>query len=273
MSSAIDYWKQRVDGHNLQSTRIEGKSLWASSDFWRPLMSHFAVDPHRTDDPGLNRLLTEVNSDSTVIDVGGGAGRFALPLALRCKSVVVVEPADSMVESLTQNAREAGINNVTVVQELWEDAKVEPADIVLSAHSVYGVVEVEPFIRKLETHAKTQVIMIALVNQPESQLSPFWKPLYGEERVDLPGLRELVNVLWELDIYPALQMFPPTPVPTFESKEAAFEELKRRLRVDDGSQEERRLSAALPDLLIETPNGLATKGVPPRRLGLISWTS
>ena len=83
MVSAIDYWKQRVNGHNLQSTRAEGKSLWASSDFWRPLMSNFAVDPHRTDDPGLNRVLTEVNSDSTVIDVGGGAGRFGCVYVLR----------------------------------------------------------------------------------------------------------------------------------------------------------------------------------------------
>lgn len=272
MVSAIDYWKQRVDGHNLQSTRVEGKSLWASSDFWRPLMSNFAVDPHRTDDPGLNRLLTEVNSDSTVIDVGGGAGRFALPLALRCNSVVVVEPANSMVESLLQGARAASINNVTVVQELWEDAKVETADIVLSANSVYGVVEVEQFIRKLEAHAKIQVIMMVLVNQPESNFSPFWKALNGEERVDLPGLRELVNVLWELDIYPSMQMFPPTPIPTFESKEVAFEELKRRLHVDNDSQEARRLSDAIPDLLVEAPNGLTTKGVPPRRLGIISWT-
>ena len=272
MASAIEYWRQQVEGHNLQSTRVQGESLWASGEYWRPLMSNFTIDPHRTDDPGLNHLLSEVGPDTTVMDVGGGAGRFALPLALRCKHVVVVEPADSMVEALNEGAREAGIHNVTVVQELWENADVEPADIVLTAHAVYGVVEAEPFIRKLEANATQKVIVLALMEQPNSQLSPFWKPLYGEERIDLPALRELINVLWELEVYPSLQMFSPTPAQTFDSKEAAFEQLKHRLHVDNDSEVERRLRSAISDLLVETPEGLMIKGSKPRRLGVLTWT-
>ncbi len=271
MASAIDDWRWRVEGHNLQSTRVQGESLWASGEFWRPLMSNFKVDPHRTDDPGLNHLLSQVTPDVTVLDVGGGAGRFALPLALRCKHVVVVEPADSMVEALNEGAREAGIRNLTVVQELWEDADVEPADVVLSAHSVYGVVEAEPFIRKLEANARQKVIVVALTEQPQSQLSPFWKPLFGEERIDLPALCELMNVLWELKIYPSLRMFPPTAVQTFESREAAFEQLKHRLHVGDESEAEQRLRAAISDLLVDTPEGLTIKGSKPRRLGVLTW--
>lgn len=271
MASAIEYWKRRVEGHNLQSTRVQGESLWASGEFWRPLMSNFKVDPHRTDDAGLNHLLSEVSADATVMDVGGGAGRFALPLALRCKHVVVVEPADSMVEALNEGARDAGIHNVTVVQEHWENADVERADIVLSAHSVYGVVEAEPFIRKLEANARQKVIVFVLTEQPQSQLSPFWKPLYGEERIDLPALRELMNVLWELEIYPSLRMFSPTPVQMFESKEAAFEQLRHRLHVDNDSEVERRLRSAISDLLEETPDGLMIKGSKPRRLGVLTW--
>ncbi len=177
-----------------------------------------------------------------------------------------------MVEALNEGAREAGIHNVTVVQELWENADVEPADIVLSAHSVYGVVEAEPFIRKLEDNARQKVIVLALMEQPQSQLSPFWKPLYGEERIDLPALRELMNVLWELDIYPSLKMFSPTPVQMFESEEAAFEQLKHRLHVDNDSEVERRLSSAISDLLVETADGLMIKGSKPRRLGVLTWT-
>ena len=272
MTSAIADWKQRVEGHNLQSTRVQGESLWASGEFWRPLMSNFKVDPRRTDDPALKHLLSEVGPDATVTDVGGGAGRFALPLALRCKHVVVVEPADSMVEALNDGAREAGIGNVTVVQELWENADVERADIVLSAHSVYGVVEAGPFIRKLEASARQKVIVVALTEQPQSQLSPFWNPIYGEERIDLPALRELMNVLWELEIFPSLQMFPPTPVQTFESKDAAFEQLRHRLHLDGDSDAEGRLRSAISDLLVQTPHGLTIKGSKPRRLGVLTWT-
>ena len=272
MTLATDYWKQRVEGHNYQSTRVRGESLWASGDFWRSLMSNFKVDPHRTDDPALDRVLLEVGPNSTVIDVGGGAGRFALPLALKCKHVVVVEPADSMVEVLNDGAQEAGIENLGVIQDLWENVDVEPADIVLSAHSVYGVPEAERFVRKLEASAKQKVIVVAYTEQPQSQLSPFWEPLYGEARIDLPALHDLMKLLWELDIHPNLEMFPAAPIQTFESKESAFEQLKHRLHVPKDSDVEQRLQSAISDLLVETPAGLIIKGSKPRRLGVVIWT-
>jgi hypothetical protein len=272
MQTAIEYWKQRVEGHYLQSTKIQGKSLWASSDFWQPLMANFKVDPHRANDEVLDHLVNDISEDATVIDVGGGAGRFALPLALKCKHVVVVEPADSMIEALNEVTKESGIDNVTVVQKLWEDAEVEPADIVLSAHSVYGVAEPQGFIRKLESKAKQKVIIVAYLEQPQTHFSPFWKPLYGEDRIDLPALHELMKLLWELDIHPNLEMFPPSPVPTFENHEVAFQQLKHRLHVEDGSQEEHRLRSAIPELLVETSTGLAIKGAKLRRLGVLTWT-
>ena len=52
-----------------------------------------------------------------------------------------------MVEGLREGMQEAEIENVSIVNELWEDAKVEPADVVLSAHSVYGVADMVGSVR------------------------------------------------------------------------------------------------------------------------------
>ena len=272
MTSAIQDWKTQVSAHDTQAATLPDTPSWASGDMWRPLMSNFKMDPRRTDDDTLNRLMQRVDPESTVLDVGGGAGRFALPLALKCKHVTVVEPADSMVEALGASREEAGITNVSVVQELWDVAKVDPVDVVLAAHAVYGVVDAEQFLRKLEATAKEQVIILAYTEQPQSQLAPFWKSVYGDERINLPGLREIINVLWEMDIYPDLDMFPPASQRSWGSRESALDQLRRQLHVSPDSEEDERLKKAVDDLLIETPDGLALRDTKPRVQGIISWS-
>ena len=95
--SAVEHWRNRVETHHAQSIRVQEQGEPAG-DFWRPFASAFRVDPHRTDDPVLNALRRDLDSSATLIDVGGGAGRFALPLALACRHVTVVEPSESMRE-------------------------------------------------------------------------------------------------------------------------------------------------------------------------------
>jgi hypothetical protein len=68
---------------------------------WSTLAANFRADPTRTDDPVVNFLLGFAGPERTVLDVGGGAGRYALPLALRSKSVTVVEPSPSMTSALS----------------------------------------------------------------------------------------------------------------------------------------------------------------------------
>jgi len=37
-----------------------------------------------------------VRPDDVMVDVGGGTGRLELPLALRCREVVIVDPSQGM---------------------------------------------------------------------------------------------------------------------------------------------------------------------------------
>jgi tRNA/tmRNA/rRNA uracil-C5-methylase (TrmA/RlmC/RlmD family) len=103
-----------VATHHAQSQKIRA-ARGIIGDRWEAASPFFKANPRRTDDVEVNRLLQESNPSATVLDIGGGAGRFALPLALRCQHVTVVEPSPSMRESLCQIALEAGIDNVTIV--------------------------------------------------------------------------------------------------------------------------------------------------------------
>jgi SAM-dependent methyltransferase len=268
--SAIAHWKHRVEAHHAQSIRAQDEAQM-SEDFWAPFASFFRVDPRRIDDPVLDRLAREIKRSSTLLDVGGGAGRFALPLALRCRHVTVVEPSGSMLQGLREGMQEAGIKNITSVQATWEEATVEPADVALCAHVVYGVADIEPFIRKLEAHARQKVLLLAFMDSPIARFSPFWKPVHGEERVDLPGLPELVNVLWEMDICPDVEMLESASPRAFESRESALEQLRARLYVKPDTERDRRLQSAMDELLVETPDGVGIRGAKLRRQGLIAW--
>lgn len=250
---------------------MQAEANWSSGDFWRPFAQYFRQDPRRTDDPVIDLIASKISPSSTVLDVGGGAGRIALPLALKASHVTVAEPSESMVEQLQEEAKQSEITNVSVVQSLWEDAKTEPADVVICAHVLYGVADAEPFIRKLAEHAKEQVMILCFMRAPISRMSPFWLPVHGEERIDMPGLSELVPLLWEMDIYPDIEMLEPSPLQTFESPVQAHEQLLGRLYVKPDTEQDERLKAAIQDLLVETPDGLIIKDVSRGRQGLITW--
>jgi SAM-dependent methyltransferase len=256
--SALEVWKQRVAAHHAQSRKIRAALGIAAVDRWEVVSPLFKANPRRTDDVEVNRLVREVAPAMTVLDVGGGAGRYALPLALWCQHVTVVEPSPSMGKSLRQTAAKAGIDNVSL-------------DVVLSAHVIYMVEDIRAFVGKLVAHARQKVLMPTFMRPPMARYSPFWRAVHGEDRQELPGARELMQVLWELDIYPHLEMFDPRPPRVFKDWQGALETLRERIHVKPDTAEDARLQRAMREQLIETPDGYAIRGAIPERLALISW--
>ena len=269
--SAVQDWNERVKAHHRQSERAMAEAGWADDDFWRPYARFFRQDPRRQDDPVLNALLPMVKPEYTALDVGGGAGRMALPLALKCRHVSVVEPSDSMIAQLRESAAAAGIANISVAQSVWEDAVVDAADIALCAHVLYGVADIEPFIRKLEAHANALVVVLAFVESPMNRISPFWAPVHGEARIDMPALPELLNALWDMGVYPDVRMLDPVQPDMFEDLDVALAQLRNRLYVKQDSPQDARLQAAMRELLLETDGGVRVNGVAPMRQGFITW--
>jgi SAM-dependent methyltransferase len=243
----------------------------SGQDRWEPFSSFFKADPRRTDDVEVNRLAQEVTPVTTLLDVGAGAGRFALPLALRCKHVTAIEPSPSMGETLRYLAAEAGLENVTLVASPWDEAEVEPADVVLSAHVIYSIEDIGPFVLKLAAHARQRVCMPTFMRPPRARYNSFWPWVHGEEKQELPGAAELMQVLWELDIYPNLEMYAPIPFRPFRNWQRALNTLRSRLGVTPDTAQDARLQQAMRELLVETSQGYSIKDLPPGRLALISW--
>jgi SAM-dependent methyltransferase len=249
---------------------MQGDVVYA--DLWSSLAEAFRDDPRRENDPVVNAIVPWLTAESTVLDVGGGAGRYALPLALRCKGVTVLDPSPSMLESLGRGADEAGIGNVSAVQEEWGSATVTQHDVVLCANVVYGVAEIEPFVRKLAEAARERVAIVLFMDAPLSRMSPIWNAVHDEKRNDMPGLPELLPVLWEMGVYPNVEMAPPGGGPrTMPTLDAALAMARHFLYIAPGSEKDKRLQEVAPDFVVETEKGVAMRDASERPQGVVWW--
>ena len=150
MQSVFEAWREQIEAHerDMQALRGDGDEQGHGHGHGHGHgrqggfgFTNRPLDPHRADDAALNGLFAVLGPGTEVLDVGGGSGRYALPLATRAKRVTVVEQSEDSVELLTSRAEEAGIDNITVINEAWEDAEAPTADMALCSlvlHHIAG---------------------------------------------------------------------------------------------------------------------------------------
>ena len=267
--SAVETWGEMVRVEHEQSDRMRGAR---PTDHWRQYAHQFKADPRRTDDVLVERLRTRLQPGESLLDVGAGGGRLALPLSLTCGSVTAVEPSPSMCAVLRETAEESDIT-VSVVESGWIEASADPADVVLCSHVVYVVQDIEPFVRKLDQHARRLVLVVMFQSSPQSQLYGLWEQVHGEPRNPLPALPQFLPVLDELGIaYQVDELAGDRPF-GFASEEEALEIISRRLYADPGSQAYANLIKALDESLQEEDDGVwRVKGSRPVQPCIVSWT-
>jgi cyclopropane fatty-acyl-phospholipid synthase-like methyltransferase len=257
---------------HAQSEAMRTAITPAPADHWRPYAQGFRADPRRTGDEFLDAILETVPTDETLIDVGAGGGRLALPLALRCRHVTAVEPSPSMAEVLETAAHDHSITNILVVQARWEDALVEPAGLALSVHVLYVVPEVEGFIRKMEAHASRRVMIVLHQAPPQSQIYPLWAKVHGEERLALPSVPELREVLNEMGIDFQEEALPVPDSNGYESPQQALEQISQRLYLAENDPKRERLRHVLTEDLEQHGGGFRIRGSKALQPVLISWS-
>ncbi|HSW35441.1 MAG TPA: class I SAM-dependent methyltransferase [Candidatus Limnocylindrales bacterium] len=107
----------------------------------------------------------ETNENDTVLDVGCGPGRIAVPLAQRARTVTALDQSEKMLAHCIRNARAAGIKNLNPLLLDWKDAvlgkNLEQHDIVIASRSI-GIYD----IKKLSRFARKYVVIISWANAP-----------------------------------------------------------------------------------------------------------
>lgn len=135
--------------------------------------------------PSRLRALEALPEGGVVIDVGVGGGASSLGLASKAGLIVGVDRSEGMLESFESSAADAGVK-VRAVLGVWPEAasEVEPADVVVCHHAIYGVEEIEDFLTVLTERARHRVVLEVSSHAPPSGLGPLWKEIHGYERPD-----------------------------------------------------------------------------------------
>ncbi len=208
--TAAEHYTARIDALHAQRARLHGAPRL--DDPWAGTVARrFRADPHRALDANLAVVASYVRPEDVLLDVGGGAGRVALPLALRCREVTVVDASPGMGVEFVTAASEAGLTNARFVHANWLEAEGLQGDVVLTSNVTYFVREIVPFIEKLASAARRRVLITVWSVANPNQNAALFRLVYGEEPVGVPGYRELLPVLWDLGLLPDVHVLPGIP--------------------------------------------------------------
>jgi SAM-dependent methyltransferase len=271
MESASHY-AARVDAVNAQRARLAGRRQ-PETERWDSMASRFKMDPRRNLDANHRIVAEYIRPDDVVLDVGGGAGRVSLPLALSCREVINAEPSPGMCAAFEASAREAGITNARVVQTEWPADGVQ-GDVTLVFNVTYFVRDIVPFIEGLVRATRRRVIIGVWSVPPPAQSLPVFKLVRGLEGEAVPGHRELLPVLWDMGILPDLRVLPndfvgPGPLP--QTEEEAVTRVLQNLDAEADDAARGRVIEHVDSLFRKTERGYVPTWVPFTREMLITW--
>jgi protein-L-isoaspartate O-methyltransferase len=242
MTNWSDKWRELV----LRSSLRKGRSPFTIGEF----VEWYDLQLEHNNYPGvlLDKVQRHLNKHSAVLDIGAGTGAFALPLARLVEAVTVVEPSAEM---LTRLRRNMDTTNIRIINKRWEDVDLEEIgrhDLVLAAHSLYGIADIETELKKMLAAANGRFCFIIRVGRQDFYADT-WRRFKGEEFRSPPGFIHLFNMLYELGLAANVEMVQTSRDQVYVNIEQAVKHW--RVRLDLAPEKEDELRVYLLDFLKE----------------------
>jgi len=164
--------------------------------YWDRRAKSFARATAARADEFIQVIEPYVSPRKTLVDVGAGAGRHAVPLADRLEWVTAVEPSEGM------RAQIPARDNMTVIASVWEDAEVAQADLVICSHVLYGVADPVGFISKMNHTARERVFVMMRETELPHAGAELRRRLLGDAGPRMPRFSDLFNLLVQMGTAP-----------------------------------------------------------------------
>lgn len=142
----------------------------------------------------------------TVLDMGAGTGRFAVPLARHAAHITALEPSAGMLAYLEQGMADAGLSNYSAVRRRWEDIEVGrdiPVHDVVFASNSLGFDDLAAGLEKIDAAARRAVHLLWFAgNERHPMDAELLRRLGRDERERFaPDYLFIVHVLHAMGIY------------------------------------------------------------------------
>jgi SAM-dependent methyltransferase len=191
-------WKKHREGSSwnrwLKEKDISNEQYWDRYEFGDRYEEYNRIAGY----PGaiLERMLCLLDFGSTVLDIGAGAGAYAIPLARVARRVIVVEPSRGQIARLMRQAKQEGLENIEVINKRWQDvdrSELETYSIVNAAYCFQMINIKEDLQKMLDVTGKT----LFLVSLADHDFYDVYQRVFGEQKSD-PDCIYLYNCLYQM---------------------------------------------------------------------------
>jgi len=221
-------WKEAMfDWHGKMPERMVNDEL--EEAFWAQSMKKRR--DKQTDDYAkkiYEKIKQQIPQDASCIEIGPGWGNYTFSLRKDVKRLTLIDGSKSVLSYLKPYFENDA--SVQFVHRKWEEAEIEPHDVVIGVNCFYRMYEMNASLKKMNALAKKRAI-IGLTTGP---IQPHYVVLDEQFGYDIQYPRRdyigIVNMLYQLGIYANCKMIKLEREHRYDTMAQLYEAQSKKIR-------------------------------------------